>query len=131
MRDRSRHAPGASKARQRRNDRTITRRFRAHFGRSKGAPAGKLTNPHSNPQRPMSVLTEEQARAYMHKLLGAMTQAGGSDLFISSEFPPSMKSNGSMQPLTQQKLTADVTRTLANAMMNERQREEFAQEMEC
>ena len=79
----------------------------------------------------MSVLTEEQARAYMHKLLGAMSQAGGSDLFISSDFPPSMKSNGSMQPLTQQKLTPDVTRTLANSMMNERQREEFAQEMEC
>jgi len=77
------------------------------------------------------MLTEEQARAYMHKLLGAMSQAGGSDLFISSDFPPSMKSNGSMQPLTQQKLTPDVTRTLANSMMNERQREEFAQEMEC
>ena len=35
----------------------------------------------------MSVLTEEQARAYMHKLLGAMSQAGGSDLFISSGAP--------------------------------------------
>jgi len=79
----------------------------------------------------MSVLTEEQARAYMHKLLGAMSQAGGSDLFIASDFPPSMKSHGSMQPLTAQKLTAEVTRTLAHAMMNERQREEFAQEMEC
>jgi twitching motility protein PilU len=79
----------------------------------------------------MSVLTEEQARAYMHKLLGAMAQAGGSDLFIASDFPPSMKSHGSMQPLTAQKLTAEVTRTLAHSMMNERQREEFAQEMEC
>jgi twitching motility protein PilU len=79
----------------------------------------------------MSAFTEEQARAYMHKLLGAMSQAGGSDLFIASDFPPSMKSNGSMQPLTSQKLSADVTRKLADAMMNERQREEFAKEMEC
>ncbi len=36
-----------------------------------------------------------------------------------------------MTPLTQQKLTGDVTRVLAHAMMNERQREEFAKEMEC
>ena len=79
----------------------------------------------------MSTLTEEQARAYMHKLLAAMRQAGGSDLFISHDFPPSMKANGSMQPLTQQKLTGDVTQTLAHAMMNEKQRAEFAKEMEC
>lgn len=79
----------------------------------------------------MTTLTEEQARAYMHKLLAAMTQANGSDLFIAHDFPPSMKAHGSMQPLTQQKLTGDVTRVLAHAMMNERQREEFAKEMEC
>ena len=79
----------------------------------------------------MSTFTEEQARAYMHKLLAAMSQAGGSDLFIASDFPPSMKSHGAMQPLTQQKLSAEVTRTLAHAMMNPRQREEFAAEMEC
>ena len=79
----------------------------------------------------MSTLTEDQARAYMHKLLAAMRQAGGSDLFISHDFPPSMKANGSMQPLTQQKLTGDVTQTLAHALMNEKQRAEFAKEMEC
>ena len=36
-----------------------------------------------------------------------------------------------MTPLTQQKLTGEVTAQLAHAMMNERQREEFAREMEC
>ena len=79
----------------------------------------------------MSVLTEDQARAYMHKLLTAMSQAGGSDLFIAADFPPSMKFQGAMQPLSQQKLSGEVTRALANAMMNERQREEFTKEMEC
>src|SRR5437667_6256545 len=79
----------------------------------------------------MSSLTEEQARAYMHKLLAAMSQAGGSDLFIASEFAPSMKAHGSMKPLTAQKLTPDVTRMLAHSMMNENQRQEFAREMEC
>ena len=71
----------------------------------------------------MSALTEEQARAYMHKLLAGMVQGGGSDLFIAADFPPSMKAHGSMQPMTAQKLSAETTRMLAQAMMNPRQRE--------
>ena len=78
-----------------------------------------------------TTLNEEQARAYMHKLLAAMSQAGGSDLFISHDFPPSMKLQGAMQPLSGQKLSGEVTRVLAHSLMNERQREEFAKEMEC
>jgi twitching motility protein PilU len=78
-----------------------------------------------------AAFTEEQARAYMHKLLATMSQAGGSDLFIAADFPPSMKSQGSMKPLTGQKLTADVTRMLAQSLMSEAQRQEFAKEMEC
>ena len=76
-------------------------------------------------------LTEEQARAYMHKLLAAMSQAGGSDLFIAADFPPSMKSQGAMKPLTTQKLDAESTRMLAQSLMNEIQRQEFEHEMEC
>src|SRR6478609_1901152 len=79
----------------------------------------------------MSNFTEEQARAYMHKLLAAMTEAGGSDLFIANDFPPSMKAHGNIRPLTSQKLTGAVTRQLAHSIMNERQREEFAREFEC
>ncbi len=79
----------------------------------------------------MSALTEDQARAYMHKLLGAMSRAGGSDLFIASDFPPSMKLQGNMQALTEQKLSADLTKVLAHSLMNEAQRAEFAKEMEC
>ena len=79
----------------------------------------------------MSMLTEEQARAYMHKLLAAMSQAGGSDLFIANDFPPSIKLNGRMQPLITQKLNGEVTRQLAHALMNDSQREEFAREFEC
>jgi twitching motility protein PilU len=79
----------------------------------------------------MPPLTEDQARTYMHKLLAAMVQGGGSDLFIAADFPPSIKAHGSMQPMTAQKLNGETTRALAQAMMNERQREEFAREMEC
>jgi twitching motility protein PilU len=77
------------------------------------------------------MLNETQAREYMHKLLAAMAKAGGSDLFIAHDFAPSMKSHGAMTPMTQQKLTGELTALLANALMNEKQRAEFAQEMEC
>jgi twitching motility protein PilU len=79
----------------------------------------------------MATLTDEQAKTYIHKLLTAMTRAGGSDLFVSNDFPPSMKANGTMQPLTSQKLSPDLTRQLAHALMNERQAQEFAKELEC
>jgi twitching motility protein PilU len=79
----------------------------------------------------MGVLTEEQAKSYIVKLLTAMSQAGGSDLFVSKDFPPAIKLQGAMRPLTNQKLTGEVTRALAQALMNERQREEFARDLEC
>ena len=79
----------------------------------------------------MAQFTEEQAHAFMMRLLTRMSQAGGSDLFISADFPPSMKANGEMQPMSGQKLTGEITRELANAIMNPTQREEFAREMEC
>lgn len=79
----------------------------------------------------MAQLNEEQARAYMHKLLATMSQQGGSDLFISNDFPPSMKAHGSMTPLSNQKLTGEVTKILAHSLMNEEQRKEFEKEMEC
>ena len=79
----------------------------------------------------MSNLSEEQARGYMHKLLATMSEAGGSDLFIANDFPPSIKAHGNIKPLTGQKLTGQVTRQLACSIMNARQREEFERELEC
>jgi twitching motility protein PilU len=79
----------------------------------------------------MPSLTEQQAKAYITKLLTAMSKAGGSDLFVSKDFPPAIKMQGAMQPLTNQKLTGDVTRDLAHSLMNARQREEFERDLEC
>jgi len=79
----------------------------------------------------MSTQPEEQARAFMIKLLTAMSRAGGSDLFISANFPPTMKTNGKMQPLAPQKLSAAMARQFALSLMNQRQRDEFAKDLEC
>ena len=75
-----------------------------------------------------STLGHEEAQSYIFKLLTAMHQVGGSDLFISADFPPSIKSQGAMRALSQQRLTPDVTRALAYAIMNEKQRREFETE---
>jgi twitching motility protein PilU len=72
----------------------------------------------------------EEAKAYLHKLLTVMHQQGGSDLFISADFPPSMKHQGAMKPMSQQKLTPDITRALALSIMNDKQKHEFETEME-
>jgi twitching motility protein PilU len=79
----------------------------------------------------MTSLSDEQAKAYITKLLTAMSNAGGSDLFVSADFPPSMKMQGQMKPMTNQRLTAEVARSLAYAVMNESQRDEFEKELEC
>jgi len=54
-----------------------------------------------------------------------MSGAGGSDLFVSKDFPPAMKLQGALKPMTNQKVTGELSRDLANALMNQRQREEF------
>ena len=79
----------------------------------------------------MPSFNEQQAKAYINKLLTAMSSAGGSDLFVSKDFPPAMKLQGALKPLTDQKLPGEVTRELANALMNSRQRDDFAKDLEC
>jgi twitching motility protein PilU len=75
-------------------------------------------------------MTNEQALAYMHNLLRGMLDKKASDLFISADFPPSMKIDGKMTPVTQQKLSGEHTKAFAEALMNEKQRKEFETEKE-
>jgi twitching motility protein PilU len=73
----------------------------------------------------------DELKTYIHTLLKAMVQHGGSDLFISRDFAPTMKVHGTMKALSSQKLSADVSKKLAWILMSRDQREEFAREMEC
>ena len=80
------------------------------------------------------MFTEElldEARRFMFHMLTKVVEYGGSDLFISADFPPSLKHQGLMKPIGQQALTSDKTRLFAYSLMNERQRKEFEQELEC
>lgn len=75
--------------------------------------------------------TPEDIRQYMNKMLTKMHEIGGSDLFISVDFPPSIKYQGSMKPMSQQRLTEEMTKRLAYSLMNERQTKEFEENFEC
>ena len=72
-----------------------------------------------------------EARSFMFRLLKNVFDNGGSDLFISADFPPSMKHQGLMKPLSSQELSADKTKLFAHSIMNDKQREEFERELEC
>jgi twitching motility protein PilU len=76
-------------------------------------------------------MNNEQALSYMYNLLRGMLDKKASDLFISADFPPAMKIDGKMTPITQQKLSGEHTKAFAEALMNEKQRKEFAEEKEC
>jgi twitching motility protein PilU len=79
----------------------------------------------------MTVPDLDDARATMHDLLARMAAAGGSDLFIAHDFPPSMKAHGAMTPMADATLNGAQTARLAASLMNDKQRDEFAREMEC
>ena len=71
------------------------------------------------------------AKTYLYGLLKTMTLNGGSDLFLSNDFAPSMKVHGQMKQLGTQKLGFEQTRTIAHSIMNEKQKHEFEKELEC
>ncbi|MCU4641836.1 PilT/PilU family type 4a pilus ATPase [Acinetobacter courvalinii] len=73
----------------------------------------------------------EEAKTFMFRMLTKVVEYGGSDLFITADFPPSIKLQGLMRPLGQQELTADKTKLFAYSLMNEKQRQEFEKEWEC
>ena len=76
-------------------------------------------------------MEKEQATKFMYDLLRLLIQKKGSDLFITVGFPPAMKIDGKMTPVSNQALTAQHTSELARAIMNDRQAAEFEATKEC
>lgn len=76
-------------------------------------------------------MEKEQALKFMHDLLRVMLSKKASDLFITANYPPAMKIDGKMTPVTQQKLSAAHTMALAHVIMNEKQIAEFESTKEC
>ncbi|MCC6917246.1 PilT/PilU family type 4a pilus ATPase [Nitrosomonas sp.] len=76
-------------------------------------------------------MEKEQALKFMHDLLRLMLSKKASDLFITSGYPPAMKIDGKMTPVTQQPLSSVHTAALAQAIMNDKQAAEFESSKEC
>lgn len=76
-------------------------------------------------------MEKEQAIKFMHDLLRLMLSKKASDLFITAGYPPAMKIDGKMTPVTQQQLTAQHTTELVRAIMNDKQAGEFEASREC
>src|SRR6267154_1838616 len=76
-------------------------------------------------------MEREQAIKFMYDLLRLMVTKKGSDLFITVGFPPAIKIDGRMTPVSNQPLTPGHTMDLARSIMNDRQTAEFEQTKEC
>lgn len=76
-------------------------------------------------------MDQSQAEKFVFDLLRLMLAKNASDLFITAGFPPAMKIDGKMTPVTNQTLTAQQCKEIARAIMNDRQASEFDATHEC
>ncbi len=76
-------------------------------------------------------MERDQASKFINDLLRLMVARGGSDLFLTAEFPPAIKVDGKVTKVSPQPLTAQHTMALARAIMNDKQAAEFERTKEC
>ena len=76
-------------------------------------------------------MEREQATTFMNSLLVMMGQRKASDLFITSGFPPALKVDGEITPVSKTTLSPMHTLTLARSIMNDKQAAEFERTNEC
>ncbi len=76
-------------------------------------------------------MERDQATKFINDLLRLLVSRGGSDLFITAEFPPAIKVDGKITKVSPQPLTANHTLTLARAVMSDKQSAEFERTKEC
>ena len=72
-----------------------------------------------------------QAEKFVFDLLRLMIGKKASDMFITAGFPPAMKIDGKMTPISQQVLSAQQAREIARSIMNDKQASEFDASSEC
>ena len=76
-------------------------------------------------------MEREQAVKFIYDLLRALLAKKGSDLFLTAGFPPAMKVDSKMTPVSQTALTAQHTGMLVRSIMNDKQAAEFEAKKEC
>jgi len=76
-------------------------------------------------------MEREQASKFINDLLRLMVSRGGSDLFLTCDFPPAIKVDGKVTKVSPQPLSALHTMALARSVMNDKQAGEFERTKEC
>ena len=76
-------------------------------------------------------MERDQAIKFMRDLLKVLVDKKGSDLFITVDFPPAVKVDGKIAPVSKTRLSAENTEALTYAVMNDRQIKEFEATKEC
>ena len=76
-------------------------------------------------------MERDQATKFINDLLKLMVSRGGSDLFITAEFPPAIKVDGKVTKVSPQPLNATHTLALTRSVMNDKQVAEFERSKEC
>ena len=76
-------------------------------------------------------MEREQATKFMYDLLRLLLAKKASDLFITVNFPPAIKIDGKMTPVSSTPLTPSHTADLARSIMNDKQAAQFEAEKEC
>jgi len=76
-------------------------------------------------------MERDQASKFINDLLRLMVTKKASDLFITVGFPPAIKVDGKVTPVSQQPLTPQHTQDLVRSVMNDRQAAEFESSKEC
>src|SRR5207247_9111884 len=76
-------------------------------------------------------MERETATKFIHELLDLLVKQKGSDLFITASFPPALKVDGKITPVSKSALTPQHTIELVRSVMNDKQAAEFESTKEC
>jgi len=76
-------------------------------------------------------MEREQAVRLTQNLLKKMVEKDGSDLFLTTGFPPAIKVDGQIHKATDTVLTADQSAMMVRSIMNDKQVKEFDATKEC
>ena len=95
--------------------------------------SGEARNAAANKDAFPGLRTEQMnaEKTSQHDLLRLMVAKKASDLFITAGFPPAIKVDGKMTPVSNQSLTPAHTSELARSIMNDQQAKEFEATKEC
>ena len=76
-------------------------------------------------------MERDQATKLIQGLLKKMVDKNGSDLFITTGFPPAIKIDGEIHRAAEQVLTSDESAVIVRSIMNDRQARDFDATKEC